>query len=265
MPSSPEGVKESPSDTADWGEGLIRCAGRPQEWSDTHSAPCHLRRDGTRGGWSSSFRNFPRGWPWSWNNAARKISGISRASGLPRPYFQNADPGRHAPCQSRAATTSPSQLSTSPPATTSKTNPTAPPQCPSRAVASRQRSRNAGGMRRLAAEIPDIFIPLSRNDVRNDDDIFDSDVFPAGDSFTGSGVVMRRRAVSGETARGGFGLEDSFTGSPASSACLRNRPQDKRQPPPHRHSGISAARRACLPTGVSGEFFHTLCCGFGHP
>ena len=50
-----------------------------------------------------------------------------------------------------------------------KTNPTAPPQCPSRAVASRQRSRNAGGMRRLAAEIPDIFIPLSRNDVRNDD------------------------------------------------------------------------------------------------
>ena len=83
-------------------------------------------------------------------------------------------------------TTSPSQLSTSPPATTSKTNPTAPPQCPSRAVASRQRSRNAGGMRRLAAEIPDVFIPLSRNDVRNDDDIFDSDVFPAGDSFTGS-------------------------------------------------------------------------------
>ena len=47
----------------------------------------------------------------------------------------------------------PSQLSTSPPATTSKTNPTAPPQCPSRAVASRQRSRNAGGMRRLANNI----------------------------------------------------------------------------------------------------------------
>ena len=49
----------------------------------------------------------------------------------------------------------PLQLSTSPPATTSKTNPTAPPQCPSRAVASRQRSRNAGGRRRLAAEIPE--------------------------------------------------------------------------------------------------------------
>ena len=96
-------------------------------------------------------------------------------SPAPRPYFQNADPGRHAPCQSRAATTSPSQLSTSPPATTSKTNPTAPPQCPSRAVASRQRSRNAGGMRRLAAEIPDIF---------------DSDVFPAGDSFTGSTAAL---------------------------------------------------------------------------
>ena len=44
----------------------------------------------------------------------RKISGISRASGLPRPHFQNADPGRHAPCHSRAATTSPSQLSTLP-------------------------------------------------------------------------------------------------------------------------------------------------------
>ena len=28
--------------------------------------------------------------------------------------------------------------------------------------------------------------------------------------------------------------------------------------PPHRHSGISAARRACLPTGAPGEFFHTL-------
>ena len=105
---------------------------------------------------------------------------------------KNAAPGRHAPCQSRAATTSPSQLSTSPPATTSKTNPTAPPQCPSRAVASRQRSRNAGGMRRLAAEIPDVFIPLSRNDVRNDDDIFDSDVFPAGDSFTGSGAPPQK-------------------------------------------------------------------------
>ena len=37
-------------------------------------------------------------------------------------------------------------------------------QCPSRAVASRQRSRNSGGMPRLAAEIPDIFIPLARNE-----------------------------------------------------------------------------------------------------
>ena len=39
----------------------------------------------------------------------------------------------------------------------------------SRAVASRQRSRNSGGTPRLAAEIPDIFLPLARNDVRNDD------------------------------------------------------------------------------------------------
>ena len=28
---------------------------------------------------------------------------ISRASGLPRPYFQNADPGRHAPCQNQTS------------------------------------------------------------------------------------------------------------------------------------------------------------------
>ena len=31
------------------------------------------------------------------------------------------------------------------------------------------RSRNSGGTPRLAAEIPDIFLPLARNDVRNDD------------------------------------------------------------------------------------------------
>ena len=31
---------------------------------------------------------------------------------------------------------------------------------------------HSGGMRRLAAEIPDIFIPLSRNDVRNDGAFF---------------------------------------------------------------------------------------------
>ena len=67
-------------------------------------------------------------------------------------------------------------------------------------------------MRRLAAEIPDIF---------------DSDVFPAGDSFTGSGVVMRRRTVSGETARGGFGLEDSFTPSPVVKTSLLQTPSEQ--------------------------------------
>ena len=35
---------------------------------------------------------------------------------------------------------------------------------PSRAVASRQCSRNSGGRPRLAAEIPDIFLPLARNE-----------------------------------------------------------------------------------------------------
>ena len=48
------------------------------------------------------------------------MSGISRASGLSRPHFQNAAPVRCAPCQSRAATTYPSQLSTSLPATALK-------------------------------------------------------------------------------------------------------------------------------------------------
>ena len=112
---------------------------------------------------TSSFRNFPRGWPPSWNDAVRKISGISRASGLPRPHFQNADPGRHAPCQSRAATTSPSQLSTSPPATapspTAKESPPPP-------------RRLGGGFNPLRGAT--------------------------------TGVVIRRRATSGEMARGGW-------------------------------------------------------------
>ena len=126
-----------------------------------------------------------------------KISGISRASGLPRPYFQNADPGRHAPCQSRAATTLPlatfnlpsrNNLQNKPNSAATMSLPcsrfaTAQPQTPVGCAAWRRRFR--------------IFLFRYReNDVRNDDDIFDSDVFPAGDSFTGSG----------ETARGGFGF-----------------------------------------------------------
>ena len=35
----------------------------------------------------------PRGWRWSWNNAALRVSGISRASGLPRADFRPAGAG----------------------------------------------------------------------------------------------------------------------------------------------------------------------------
>ena len=96
-----------------------------------------------------------------------------------------------------------------------------------------QRRRNAGGMRRLAAEIPDIFIPLSRNDVRNDDDIFDSDVFPAG---------------------------DSFTRSPAANTCSCTRPQNKRQ---QRHTTLTpriAGPERCATCGrsASSACFHSM-------
>ena len=99
-------------------------------------------------------------------------------------------------------------------------------------IASRQRSRNAGGMRRLAAEIPDIFIPLSRNDVRNDDDIFDSDVFPAGDSFT----------------------------TLCSHSRSRTRPQNKRQ---QRHTTLTpriAGPERCAACGrsASSACFHSM-------
>ena len=107
-----------------------------------------------------------------------------------------------------------------------------------------QRRRNAGGMRRLAAEIPDIFIPLSRNDVRNDDDIFDSDVFPAGDSFTRSPVVNT-------CSRNGPSPTAKESPNPPNPSCCRSRggmrgwpvlrpthapatsPQNKRQQRPH--------------------------------
>ena len=42
---------------------------------------------------------------------------------------------------------------------------------------------------------------------------------------------------------------------------LPQQPSKQTATPPHRHSGISAARRACLPTEAPGEFFHTLSCG----
>ena len=106
------------------------------------------------------------------------------------------------------------------------------------AVASRQRSRNAGGMRRLAAEIPDIFIPLSRNDVRNDDDIFDSDVFPAGDSFTGSPAPPRQRKASEHAPR--------RTPRPTSARWKQSHPGRLRRDARH-HPVVALLKRAKCP------------------
>ena len=60
---------------------------------------------------------------------------------------------------------------------------------------------------RLAAEIPDIFLPLARNDVRNDDVFFSLGIAPVSGGVLTTGVVIRRRAVSGEdgTRRFWFG------------------------------------------------------------
>ena len=109
---------------------------------------------------------------------------------------------------------------------TLKTNPTAPPQCPPRAVASRQRSRISGGRRRLAAEIPDIFIPLSRNDVRNDD---------GGDCFTCAGATRRglmRFLVLWRTLL-------PFVLRAVAGACVGRRTGQPRMPPQERlHEGF---------------------------
>ena len=88
VPSSPERVKESPSDigaTSKEKNNIV--IPEFSAWLTLVLEQCR----------AENIRNLPR----------------QRA---PTPLFQNADPGRHAPCQSRAATTSPSQLSTSPPA-----------------------------------------------------------------------------------------------------------------------------------------------------
>ena len=45
---------------------------------------------------------------------------------------------------------------------------------------------------------------------------------------------------------------NSFTPTPAAAPRSGLKPPTL---PPHRHSGISVARRACLPIGVPGEFF----------
>ena len=62
-----------------------------------------------------------------------------------------------------------------------------------------------GSHARLAAEIPDIFIPLSRNENSGMTMLFFSlGIAPVSVCVLTTGVVIRRRAVSGETARGGF-------------------------------------------------------------
>ena len=67
---------------------------------------------------------------------------------------------------------------------------------------------------RLAAEIPDIFIPLARNENSGMTTVFFLwGLLRCRESVLTTGVVIRRRAVSGETARGGFGLGDCFTRS----------------------------------------------------
>ena len=64
-----------------------------------------------------------------------------------------------------------------------------------------------------------------------------------------------RRAGCPERRRGGFFHTLS------SVQRLLAQPPSEQTAPPHRHSEISAARRACLPTGVPREFFHTLSLG----
>ena len=114
------------------------------------------------------------------------------------------------------------------------------------AVASRQRSRNSGGMRRLAAEIPDIFIPLSRNE--------------------NSGMTMLFFSLRGVPMSG------------AGRACCRGMCWPGGRPGTHAAAGAAArgvlvwgilshARERTARggyflfggcSGVGGEFFHTL-------
>ena len=86
----------------------------------------------------------------------------------------------------------------------------------SRAVASRQRSRHSGGRPRLAAEIPDIFLPLARNDVRNDDGWGVVAVCSEGDCVSKRWTRERphtayRRWTGNTRGFDFFGLGDSFT------------------------------------------------------
>ena len=106
----------------------------------------------------------------------------------------------------------------------------ATPPLPSRAVASRQRSRNAGGMPRLAAGIPDIFIPLARNDVRNDVVFLTSSVPPTPPQIGGVESAARGDHRSGHAA-------PCHHGRARERIPLRHRSnlQRKKQ---HRHSGI---------------------------
>ena len=98
-----------------------------------------------------------------------------------------------------------------------------------RAVASRQRSRNSGGRRRLAAEIPDIFIPLTRNDVRNDD---------GGGACSGA---MRRGLMRFLVL---WGALLPFVLMVVAGACLGRWTGQPRMPPRERqHEGVGFLRR----------------------
>ena len=90
-------------------------------------------------------------------------------------------------------------------------------------------------------EIPDIFLPGLREMkiLRNDDVVFSLGGVPVSVCVLTTGVVIRRRAASGETARGGFGLGDSFT--PSGEDGTR---------------GLVFLFGGC--SGVGGGLFHTL-------
>ena len=102
---------------------------------------------------------------------------------------------------------------------------------PFRAVASRQRSRNSGGRPRLAAEIPDIFLPLARNDVRNDDGWGVVAVCSEGDCVSKRWTRERphtayRRWAGNTRGFDFFSLEDSFTQIGGGRIRCAGRPQE---------------------------------------
>ena len=116
-----------------------------------------------------------------------------------------------------------------------------------------------GSHARLAAEIPDIFLPLARNENSGMTMLFFSlGGVPVSVCVLTTGVVIRRRAVSGETARGGFGLGDSFTCSELGNDTELFHPR-------RRAVSCEAALRilsngeACPPCGGDSGYFPSAC------